>query len=133
VKRVRPRAVELPKTLIEELLRDGCVKYNADKKNVVYFGIIDSFVTEAQRRCWEVLWENFLNGNLPMPSELVRNAGGRVSDDVAYVFKRRPIWKAMVRDGRGSIWLRVPDEIRRRAEEAIPYNLDPPESEPTTR
>jgi hypothetical protein len=46
-----------------------------------------------------------------MRQERVLSAGGMRARNLADAFRKTPVWKILVRDGRGNVWLRLPEEI----------------------
>jgi len=99
----------LRREFIAHLLLIKAVLFDFENFRAVWFGQILTF-SDAQRKCFRVLWENFLNGNLPIPHEKIINAWEGESRHISYLFKRHPAWteKVIVSDGRGLYWLRVP-------------------------
>lgn len=105
------RPVLLRRNLIKYLLDNRIVIYEREEHRAVWFGRIMTF-SDGQLACWQVLWDNFMRGNLPLPQGRVLLAWTGASTSVADLFKRHAAWKTIiVGDGRGNLWLAVPDEV----------------------
>jgi hypothetical protein len=124
----------LRKEQIRYLLEKEFLLNDFENYRAVWFGTVLSF-SDANRKCWQVLWANFLRGNLPIPHERIISAWEGSSTHISYLLKRHDVWtkKIIVGDGRGNYWLQVPPEILRRlpASNAAPANdLNPPAEGP---
>src|SRR5262249_14010898 len=107
----RSQPVNIRKDRIRELLETGAVLYDQENRRAVWFWHVLTF-SIAQNICFEVLWKNFLQGNLPIPQERVLAGWRGSSTHVSFLFKRHPAWTngIIVGDGRGNLWLNVPSD-----------------------
>ena len=102
---------KLSRKLIDRLIEEDFVFSEVKEHRAVWFGSVLTF-SDAQLACWQVLWENFLRGNLPILQGRVLSTWSGASTNVADLFKRHPAWKTIiVSDGRGFLWLDVPEDL----------------------
>jgi hypothetical protein len=105
-----PAAFLHPKC-VSELLESHAAFNEPENDRAYWFGTILSF-NGSQKLLWQVLWNNFVRGNLPIPQQRVLSVWHGDSAHVSDLFKRHPAWKnVIVGDGRGNLWLRIPDEV----------------------
>jgi hypothetical protein len=108
--RITHTPAHLGREHVAVLLREGLVENDTENQRALWFGQILTF-TDGQSLCWQVLWQNFLRGNLPLPQGRVISAWHGESSQVSDLFKRSPAWKTViVGDGRGYLWLHVPQK-----------------------
>ena len=94
-----------------QLVEQNLVGYYPQQSCAMWFGEFLSF-SPACQRCWEVLWTNFLRGNLPIKQDTVKGGYSWTLRHIADIFKRHRAWKRIiVGDGKGRYWLLVPDEF----------------------
>jgi hypothetical protein len=105
---MRSVPVFLRPDMVRAFIENGDVYYEEGQDHAVWFGQILPF-SEGQRHCWQVLWRNFLKGNLPMAQGRVLSTWGGKCSQVSDIFKRHPGWKTViVGDGKGHLWLTIP-------------------------
>lgn len=69
-------------------------------------------LSEGQRHCWQVLWNNFTKGNLPIHQGRVLAAWYGESTQASDLLRRHAGWKTViVGDRHGHLWLHIPDEL----------------------
>lgn len=119
-KKERPEPVRIPKEIIEELLREEYIRYEPEKRRFEFFGVTD-ILPETQIPRFDVLWANFLDGNLPIPQNCVLRVTEHRTAGLRDVFKWRKLLKVLIFDGRGNVYFRLPEEILKRAREARRY------------
>jgi hypothetical protein len=120
-KKDRPEPVRIPKEIIEELLREGHIRYEPAKERFEFFGVTDS-IPDTQIPRFEVLWENLLDGNLPIRQKFVLRANGHQTASLRDAFKWNDLLKVLIFSG-GKVYFRMPAEILKRAREARRYPL----------
>lgn len=103
--------VFVPKVIIERLVREGLVLSDPEFSRAYWFGVILTF-SDEQLACWNVLWNNFLRGNLPIPHQRIISAASGNTTHITHHFKRHParLQNVIVGDGRGYYWLHVPKQ-----------------------
>jgi hypothetical protein len=119
--RIRFRPYHLRPEYISYLLEKRLVLYDRDNDHALWFDTVLTFVG-SQKSCFQVMWDNFLRGNLPLPNERIMSAWCGSSTHLSYIFKRHEVWKKdiVVGDGRGNFWLNVPQDVIDHLESAIP-------------
>jgi len=75
------------------------------------------YLTDSQVGPWKVMYENFLQGNVPISHKRVTN--GEVSMYQLF-FKRCPEWRAVFRCRNGMYWLHVPEGLLLEAVKHVP-------------
>lgn len=108
------------KSLAHKLVELELVAFSPADHHLLWFGMVLS-LSVAQCACFQVLWDNFLRGNLPVPGGRILNGYPRGSTShLSHLFKRSDAWteKVIVGDGRGNFWLRLPDDLEERIAKA---------------
>lgn len=106
----RPLPPPLPPNFIRSLLDRGLVRYETEKDRAVWFGKVFTF-SAGRNCCFRVLWDNFLNGNLPIHQTRILADWPGVTN-LSNIWKRHPAWRqVIVGDGNGNFWLDVPEEM----------------------
>jgi len=96
----------IPRDVIARILEERVVAFEPEEGIALWFGAVIT-LSSAQLACWQVLWENFLKGNLPISQARVLSRWRGESTQVADLFKRHPVWRTIiVGDGKGRLWLR---------------------------
>ena len=96
--------------LIKSLIDNRLVYYVDGEYYAFWFGVMLRF-SEGQRHCWQILWRNFLRGNMPIPQARVLSTWSGESAQVSDLLKRHVAWKTIiVSDGQGHLWLEVPEQ-----------------------
>lgn len=107
-----PPSAAIPRAIARKLAEEDIVRFSWENQNALWFGIVLTF-SPSQLACFKVLWENFLNGNLPVPNQRVLCGLHGNTTHIYHLFKRHVAWKrVIVGDGRGNFWLRIPDSLR---------------------
>lgn len=100
--------VPVSRNLAKQLIEDDVVFSDPENYRALWFGMVLTF-SEAQLVCWQVLWDNFLRGNLPLPQGRMLAAWHGESCQVSDIFKRHKAWRTViVGDRKGNLWLHVP-------------------------
>lgn len=98
--------IYIPRDVIVRIVEEKIVAFEPEESSALWFGVVITF-SSAQLSCWQVLWENFLKGNLPISQARVLSRWRGESTQVADLFKRHPVWRTIiVGDGKGRLWLR---------------------------
>ena len=96
--------------LIRKLIEARHVYYIEGEYYAFWFGVMLRF-SEGQRHCWQILWSNFLRGNMPIPQARVLSTWSGESVQVSDLLKRHVAWKTIiVSDGQGHLWLDIPGQ-----------------------
>ena len=113
----------IPPKIVAKLQELGLVVNNAEHGSVRWFDHVFT-VRGAQQVCWQALFQNFTRGNLPIPQGRVLSEWHGSSTTAADILKRHPAWKSViVGDGRGHLWLHVPeDSLERLAKNEPPLD-----------
>lgn len=102
---------QVSRDLANQFLAQEVVISDPENHRAVWFGRVLTF-SDAQLACWQMLWQNFFRGNLPMPQGRVLAAWHGESCQVSDIFKRHPAWRTIiVGDRKGHLWLHIPPEF----------------------
>lgn len=107
----KPKPVHLTPTFVAHLIEKRLVGYYPENNSAEWFGEIVGF-SPACERCWRILWENFIQGNLPLHHSRIMRGHSTHMRHLADIFKRHSAWKRIiVGNGRGMYWLNVPEQF----------------------
>jgi hypothetical protein len=97
--------------IINRLLAEELIINDPENRRTFWLGKTLMW-SEGQCPRWQVLFNNFLKGNLPLPQERILSAWEGESLYLSDIFKRHYAWRnIIVGDGRGNFWLRIPPDI----------------------
>lgn len=97
--------------VVQKLIEGNYISYQNGDYSLMWLGLVHT-MNEGARHCFQILWKNFLRGNLPMEQARLLASWHGTSPQIADLLKRQSLWKTViVGDGRGNFWLHVPEEL----------------------
>jgi len=103
------KPVFVSRHVARQLIEAGLIVYEDGGGSLYWFHEVHTFADGA-RHCFDILWKNFLRGNLPLPQGRLLASWRGTSAHASDLLKRCSLWKrVIVGDGKGNVWLHVPE------------------------